>query len=155
MSSRNQRTIKQFFGRRVLCLFLIVPLLASELMMARYSETLLDQARWPRRATALSSANAVGSIALNGQAPRVTIYLEVQSGIVADAGFQAFGCGVVIACCSMLLELAVGRSINDCELITAKHLMEALEGIPTEKQFCATLAVAGLKNALRTAANAE
>ena len=114
--------------------------------MPRFSETLLDHARSPRNAGILKDANAVGNASLHNKAPRVTIYLKIDDNIVARASFQAFGSGVTIACCSILNEMLIGRSVDDCHRIEAKGLIDGLDGVPTDKRFCAELALNALQS---------
>jgi NifU-like protein involved in Fe-S cluster formation len=96
----------------------------------------------------MSDANAVGMASLNGQAPYVTLFLRVDDSTVSGASFQASGCGVVIACCSVLTQLAVCRTVEECLALQSQALIDALDGIPADKQFCADLAIAALRNAL-------
>ena len=116
--------------------------------MSRFSETLLDHARSPRNGGRFDGANAVGSASLHGKAPRTTMYLRVADNIVTRAQFEAFGCGVTIACCSALTELLFGRTAEDCRRIQVCDVMDALDGIPADKQFCAELARNAMQNAL-------
>jgi len=96
----------------------------------------------------MDAADAVGKASLGGRAPYVTIYLKAQDAIVTRAMFQTFGCGISIACCSMLTEMIGGSSVADCGTLTGESLIEALSGIPADKQFCAHLAVEALRDAL-------
>ncbi len=81
--------------------------------MALYSANLLDYARYPRNGGVMESPDAVGKASLNGRAPYVTIYLQAKQQIVTAAKFQTYGCGVSIACCSVLTELVpIGRWQN-------------------------------------------
>ncbi len=116
--------------------------------MSRYSATLLDHVLSPRNGGAMDAPDAIGKASLAGRAPYVTIYLQVRQGVVTKAMFQTFGCGVSIACCSVLTEMITGRTVADCRSLTGASLIEALAGIPPEKQFCADMAVEALQQAL-------
>ncbi len=116
--------------------------------MPRFSDTLLDHARAPRNSGAMLEPDATGKADLDGRAPRVFIYLKAKDGAVSDAGFQALGCGVTIACCSVLTELVKGRPLTECRNLTPKDVIDALDGVPSDKQFCADLAIKACKAGL-------
>ena len=116
--------------------------------MPRFSATLLDHAAHPRNGGDLTGANRVGNASLAGEAPRITIMLHVEGNVVEEAMFRTFGCGVTIAACSMLTLKIVGQSVERCREMTPGDLIDSLEGIPADKQFCARLAIEALRNAL-------
>jgi len=62
--------------------------------------------------------------------------------------FTTFGCGYLIAACSVLTELASGKEREACLHISATEILDALGGMPPEKEFCAQLAVDALHNAI-------
>ena len=47
-----------------------------------------------------------------------------------------YGCGPTIAAGSMLTEMIVGRTIEECRELTAEQLIEALDGMPPDKLHC-------------------
>jgi NifU-like protein involved in Fe-S cluster formation len=67
---------------------------------------------------------------------------------VRRAAYEAAGCGVTIACCSMLTELVAGRTVAECLTITTGQVEAALDGLPFEKRFCAGLVIEALQRAL-------
>jgi NifU-like protein involved in Fe-S cluster formation len=116
--------------------------------MITYSETLIDYFLYPRHSGRLRAPDLVGHVGTLGQGPYMVLYLRVRDDRVIDAKFQAMGCGPTIACGSMLTELIIGRSVEDCLALTPERLCEALGGIPTEKQHAPVLAIAALQDAL-------
>ncbi|MCH7725477.1 MAG: iron-sulfur cluster assembly scaffold protein [Planctomycetes bacterium] len=116
--------------------------------MPRFSQTLLDHARSPRNAGKLDRADAVGEASLHGRAPYTTVYLTFDGDVIAQASFEAFGCGVTIASCSALTEIIVGKTEEECLGIESETVMKALNGIPADKAFCAELAVEALRMAI-------
>jgi NifU-like protein involved in Fe-S cluster formation len=77
----------------------------------------------------------IGRGSLDGHPPVVTLYLRIGMHGVSAAKFEADGCGVTIACGSMLTELIRGRSLAECRQLTAHALAEALDGIPPGKEY--------------------
>jgi NifU-like protein involved in Fe-S cluster formation len=117
--------------------------------VASFSAKLSDHFNSPRNGGALENADAVGHGSLDGSAPYTTIFLRIEDSTIRQAGFQTFGCGVSIACASVLTELVTGQTLDSGRRITAQDVIDALDGVPEEKQFCAGLAVAALRDALR------
>jgi len=105
----------------------------------------------PRNAGEMESPDAVGKACLDGRAPYMTFYLRLDGDRIVQSMFQTFGCGYSIAACSVLTELVAGKSISDALTTTAKDLIAALDGVPTEKEFCAEMAVRAMNEAMTTA----
>ena len=96
----------------------------------------------------LAQPDAVGGANVEGRPPEAVIYLRLGQGRIAQAGYQASGCGYLIACCSALLEMAIGRTPVECHELTEVKVSEHLGGLPLAKEYCAVLAVLALRNAL-------
>lgn len=96
----------------------------------------------------LAQPDVVGGANVEGRPPEAVIYLQLDQGRIAHAGYQASGCGYLIACCSALLEMAIGRTAVECKQLTESKLSEHLGGLPLVKEYCAVLAVLALRNAL-------
>jgi NifU-like protein involved in Fe-S cluster formation len=111
---------------------------------------MMEHFQSPANRGAMEQANAVGRGSLDGYPPFLTVYLRIGDKRVADAAFEADGCGVTIACGSMVTELVKGRSRVECRQITAETLAKALDGIPIEKEHCAAVAISALHDAIRS-----
>ena len=115
--------------------------------MPRYSAMLMDHFNAPRNAGHMDRADVVGKASLDGRAPYISIFLKLDGDVITKASFQAFGCGVTIAACSLLTHLITGQSVSRSANMTGDELVQALD-IPSDKRFCAELALAALQNAL-------
>ncbi len=82
-----------------------------------YQTTILDHGRSPRNFGALDDANreARGHNPLCGD--RLTLYLKVEDGNVADAAFEGSGCAISTASASMLTETVKGRPVAEAEAL--------------------------------------
>jgi NifU-like protein involved in Fe-S cluster formation len=116
--------------------------------MGRFSETLMDHFTYPRNSGALDVPDRVGRGGTPGQGPFLILQLRLDGDVVAAARFQTHGCGASIAAGSMLTEMIVGRTLDDCRALTAEQLSTALGGFPPDKRHCPILAVAALRDAL-------
>ncbi len=99
-------------------------------------------------AGSLADADAIGGANVEGRPPEAAIYLKLQDGRIADAAFQASGCGYLIACCSALLEMCLGQTPGHCRALDQGGLESHLGGLPEAKRYCAELAVLALRNTL-------
>jgi nitrogen fixation NifU-like protein len=116
--------------------------------MSSPTSKVLEHLNRPRHAGVLEQPDAVGKANFDGRAPRVTIYLCTDGTTITKASFETFGCGYSIALCSVLMETIVGSNLSDCSAVTAKQLIDALDGVPRERRFCADIAVKALHDAL-------
>ena len=108
----------------------------------------MDHFQAPRNQRRLPSADVVGTAGVPGQGRFLTLYLQLSDGRVSLATFDCHGCGVTIACGSILTELVEGRTLEECAAVTANDLIEALDGIPADKQDRAGFALVALQTAL-------
>jgi NifU-like protein involved in Fe-S cluster formation len=103
----------------------------------------------PLNAGPLDDADAVGEASIEGRPPLTHIYLCVVEDRVVRASFTTFGCFVAVACGSVLAELLVGKSTEECAIIYAQDLMDQFGGLPPSKQYCADLAIRAMNDALK------
>jgi nitrogen fixation NifU-like protein len=78
-----------------------------------YQTTILDHGRKPRNFGKLETANrqAEGYNPLCGD--QLTLYLEVEDGVVKRAGFEGSGCAISTASASLLTEAVQGRTVEE------------------------------------------
>jgi nitrogen fixation protein NifU and related proteins len=116
--------------------------------MGTYSETMMDHVLSPRNGGAMESPDLTGHAGTPGRGAFLILFLRVEGARIASAKYHTVGCGPTIACGSMLSELVVGRTIEECGDLTAEDLIEALDGVPLDKLHCPALAIAALRDAL-------
>jgi len=99
--------------------------MASDLTQL-YQEVILEHSRHPRNSGRPEGADreARGNNPLCGD--RVTVYLAVQDGRIADVGFEARGCAISIASASMMSEMLKGKTVEE-----AKALFERFHALVT------------------------
>ena len=116
--------------------------------MGKYSETMMDHVLSPRNGGVMERPDLSGHAGTPGRGAFMIAFLRVQDNRVAAAKYHTVGCGPTIACGSMLSELVLGRSIEDCRELTTEDLIGALDGVPPDKLHCPALAIAALQDAL-------
>jgi len=119
--------------------------------MPRFSETLLEHARYPSNQGAIADADLKGVASLNGNPPFITIYLLLQDDRIVKAGFEAAGCGVTTAVCSVATERLEGLTLLECKALDADEVCKMLEGVPPDKLHCVSVVLRALENALDSA----
>lgn len=116
--------------------------------MSRFSDSLMEHYQDPTNRGAMACPDSIGRGSLGGYPPFVTFYLRSEKDRGADATFEAEGCGVTIACASMLTVLVTGRSLTECRQLSPQDLISALDGVPADKEHCVNVAILALRDAL-------
>jgi nitrogen fixation NifU-like protein len=91
-----------------------------------YQETIFDHYRRPRNYGRLDGANrtAEGYNPLCGD--KVTLYLQVEEGVIRDARFEGSGCAIATASASLMTESIKGKREDE-----ALRLLESIHGMVT------------------------
>jgi len=117
--------------------------------MGQFSDTLMDHFSSPRNSGIMEAPDLVGLAGVPGSGPYVVLYLRTEEDSIVESRYQTHGCGVSIACGSMLTELIAHRTVSECLELSPERLAEALGGVPSAKLHCPALAIAALKDALK------
>jgi nitrogen fixation NifU-like protein len=82
-----------------------------------YQQVILDHNRKPRNFRTLDGANrtAEGYNPLCGD--QITLYLNVQDGVIKDAAFQGSGCAISTAAASMMTASVVGKPEGEAQAL--------------------------------------
>jgi len=114
----------------------------------RYSETLVDHFLNPRNAGIMRQPDAVGEGEYAGCGDLARVFLRVREGRVAEARFQAYGCGPTIAAASAVSELIGLRPVDDLPHLKPEDVERALDGLPDDRKHAAEV----VADAVRAAA---
>ena len=113
-----------------------------------YSEKVMDHFANPRNVGEIENANAVGEVGNAKCGDIMKIYMDIQDDVIKDVKFKTFGCGAAIATSSMATEMVKGKTVEEALSLTNKAVMEALDGLPTEKVHCSVLAEEAIRSAI-------
>ncbi len=116
--------------------------------MALYSDKVMDHFQNPRNMGAIENADGIGEVGNAKCGDIMRIYLKIDDGTITDAKFETFGCGSAIASSSMATELIKGKPISEALELSNKAVVEALDGLPTNKIHCSVLAEQAIKAAV-------
>lgn len=78
------------------------------------------------------------TISLNGVNPscgdNITLNLKIENGIITDGTFIGSGCAISQASCDMMLDLVIGKTLNDA-LALQNNFMSMIQGTATQTQI--------------------
>jgi tRNA-specific 2-thiouridylase len=106
----------------------------------------------PRGRGALADARHAGAAGGAACGDLIRIAVRVEGGRVAEAGFDASGCGAVQAAGSAVVELIEGGTFLDAARVGPNDINRELGGLSPGKMHAATLAADALHRALGSAA---
>ena len=93
----------------------------------------------PNVATGMVGAPACGDV--------MRLQFKVENGIIEDVKFKTYGCGSAIASSSKIIEMLMGKSLEQASEVTDKQIAIALD-LPPIKLHCSVLAEASIAKAI-------
>jgi nitrogen fixation protein NifU and related proteins len=117
--------------------------------MALYSNVIRDRFRHPRYRGTVAEPDAVFEDVNPLCGDRIRIECRVVDGRVSEARFTGDSCAIAAASADLLIELALGRSVEEIQTLTAAQLLDRLAAdIRPSRMKCVTLPLSVLRGAL-------
>lgn len=114
-----------------------------------YSDKVIDHFQNPRNVGEIEDASGVGTVGNAKCGDMMRLYLKInEEQVIIDCKFKTYGCGAAVASSSMATEMIKGKTVAEAMNLTNKAVMEALDGLPPEKEHCSLLAEETLHAAL-------
>jgi nitrogen fixation protein NifU and related proteins len=108
-----------------------------------YQQTILDHNRSPRNYRKLDhpTKTSEGLNPLCGD--HITVYLQLENGVIRDIGFQGTGCAISKASASIMSSLLKGKTAAEAEALFHKFhaLVTEESGVPEDLDSLGKLAV--------------
>ncbi|PKL24973.1 MAG: iron-sulfur cluster assembly scaffold protein [Spirochaetae bacterium HGW-Spirochaetae-3] len=115
-----------------------------------YTDAVIDHFTNPRNVGELPPDEADGYACIGdpGCGDEMKLWISVREDRIARIAFKSYGCPGAISTSSMLTVLAEGKTLGEALLITDDDVVNALGGIPENKQHCSLLGVKALRDAI-------
>lgn len=114
-----------------------------------YSDKVINHFQNPRNVGEIEDASGVGTVGNAKCGDMMRLYLKInEEQVIIDCKFKTYGCGAAVASSSMATEMIKGKTVAEAMKLTNKAVMEALDGLPPEKEHCSLLAEETLHAAL-------
>lgn len=78
----------------------------------------------------------------------LSFFIKVREQRIVEASYLVYGCAASIATSSMTSVLVTGKTISEAMEMTEADVVDALDGLPAEKQHCSNLGISALKKAI-------
>ncbi|NLV72466.1 MAG: iron-sulfur cluster assembly scaffold protein [Actinobacteria bacterium] len=113
-----------------------------------YVAPVLEHFLNPRNVGEITDADGVGVLGDPACGDHFKVWIRVQDGILAEVKYKVFGCPAAVATCSMMSELATGKTVDEAYELDDLDILVALGGLPEAKEHCSNHAATALHKAI-------
>ncbi len=122
--------------------------LLQQRLLLIYTKKVIDYGTHPRNLGRMERPDAYAKVT-GSCGDTVEMFLRIQQRKIVAANYETDGCLTSHAAASAAAELACGRTLTECFLVTGEAILEFLGGLPADSEHCAKLAAVTLHKAIR------
>ena len=115
-----------------------------------YSSKVIDHYENPRNVGKMDEKNTnvgTGMVGAPACGDVMRLQIEVKDNVIDDAKFKTYGCGSAIASSSELVDMLIGKTLEEAKAIKNIEIVKALE-LPPIKIHCSVLAEDSIRQAI-------
>jgi nitrogen fixation NifU-like protein len=113
-----------------------------------YVAPVLDHFFNPRNVGEIDHPDGVGVVGDPECGDQFKVWIRVEGEILAEVKYKVFGCPAAVATCSMMSELATGKTVDEAYELDDLDILVALGGLPQSKEHCSNHAATALHRAI-------
>lgn len=117
----------------------------TTIVTSDYSDKVIDHFTNPRNVGVIENPDGLGKVGNPICGDVMELAIRVEDGTIKDAKFRTFGCAAAIATSSILTELVKDKTIDEALRISNGAVVDALDGLPSQKRHCSVLAEEALQ----------
>ncbi|MDE1834879.1 MAG: iron-sulfur cluster assembly scaffold protein [Candidatus Micrarchaeota archaeon] len=114
-----------------------------------YAEELIYNYEHPKNKGSIQDANVNTHEENISCGDKITVYLKIEDGKVADVKFDGSGCVISMGTSSILTDFLKGKTLEEIEAFDKKRLLDLIAVDPGPVRIhCATLSLRAIKKAV-------